>query len=245
MFGQLRGLKKTGFQGLMLYTRTKLGKPKKINVPGIETPVHFRKGSSDIPTFHQIFCFDEYGFEFKSEPKTIIDAGANVGFAALYFARRFPDAMIYSIEPEKSNFDALEKNTNQLPNVKAYKNALSNVSGQQIEIVDSGRGEWGFMTKKSEANEVVKEKVATISISEIMSANNLDSVDIVKIDIEGAEQELFENNFDWLANTRCLIIELHDRMRDKSSQNFFKAITQYDFSFANLGENLIFTNNAL
>ena len=73
---------------------------------------------------------------------------------------------------------------------------------------------------------------------------NVKKLDILKIDIEGAEHELFKNNYDtWLPNTRCLIIELHDRMRNRSSQNFFKAISKYDFSYSHQGENLVFINN--
>ena len=70
-------------------------------------------------------------------------------------------------------------------------------------------------------------------------------LDLVKIDIEGAEKELFENGYEkWLPKTRVLVVELHDRMKPGCSKSVFSAICQYDFSFSHKGENLIFTNNA-
>ena len=98
--------------------------------------------------------------------------------------------------------------------------------------------------KKLKENMNLKGSISTITIDEIMKILNVKKIDILKIDIEGAEHELFKNNYDtWLPNTRCLIIELHDRMRNRSSQNFFKAISKYDFSYSHQGENLVFINN--
>jgi hypothetical protein len=61
---------------------------------------------------------------------------------------------------------------------------------------------------------------------------------LLKIDIEGGEKQLFESNYEnWLPKTKCIIIELHDGVL-KEAQNFFKAISKYDFSYFN-SENLL------
>ena len=86
-------------------------------------------------------------------------------------------------------------------------------------------------------------KVLTINIDEILNQNNWDIVDIVKIDVEGAEKELFDSNFErWIPRTKCIIIELHDRMKKGCSKSFFKAISKYNFSCELRGENLILIN---
>ena len=75
---------------------------------------------------------------------------------------------------------------------------------------------------------------------------NFPKIDILKLDIEGSEKELFETNFeDWLPKTKILIIELHDAMKTGCSKSVFNAISKYDFSFSIKGENIIFTNNAI
>ena len=71
-------------------------------------------------------------------------------------------------------------------------------------------------------------------------------IDILKIDIEGSEKEVFQHGYaDWLPKIKVLIIELHDRMVPGASAAVFSAINQYDFSVDIKGENLVFTNNRL
>jgi hypothetical protein len=71
-------------------------------------------------------------------------------------------------------------------------------------------------------------------------------LDIVKLDIEGAEKAVFESNYeDWLPKTRLLIIELHDRMQPGSSKALFNALTRYNFSCETKWENLLLYNNDL
>jgi FkbM family methyltransferase len=225
----------------------KLKGSDKFRFENLPHPIHLRRGTSDIPTFHQIFTFRDYDIPLPFEPRTIIDAGANIGFASVYFANKFPGANIVCVEPEKSNFEILQKNIQGYANITPLKNAISNEGGTTFNVVDGGGGNWGFMTLSESATTKGKivDTVATISIGEIVAQMGFDRIDLLKIDIEGAEKELFENNYEtWLPKTRCLIIELHDGMKPGCSKSFFSAISKYDFSYRHRGENLIFTNNA-
>lgn len=219
-------------------------KGNKFNFENLTHPIHLRKGTSDIPTFHQIFTFRDYDIPLPFEPKNIIDAGANVGFAAVYFTNKYPQARIACIEPEQSNFEVLRENTQGYPNIKPFKNAIANQGGTTFNVVDSGGGNWGFMTldETATANKKVVDTVTTIGIQEIADQMGFNQIDLLKIDIEGAEKELFEKNYEsWLPKTRCLIIELHDGMKPGCSKSFFAAISKYNFSYRHRGENLIFT----
>ncbi len=214
----------------------------------IPSPIYLRKKTSDIPTFHQIFTFKDYDINLDFTPVNIIDAGANIGLAAVFFATKFPSATIVCVEPEKSNFGMIEKNTAGYSNIHPLKRAISNVTDLSLNVVDSGGGNWSFTTQSTENTITGKviDKVETISIGKIMSENKFDSIDILKIDIEGAEKELFESNYEaWLPRTRCLIIELHDGMKVGCSKSFFNAISKYDFSYKQRGENLIFINTKM
>jgi len=77
-----------------------------------------------------------------------------------------------------------------------------------------------------------------------MERFQLEEIDLLKIDIEGAEKELFSTNYEsWLPKTKVLYIELHDRYRKGTATSFFKAICQYDFSIFLGRENLICIRN--
>src|SRR5712675_1402142 len=66
-------------------------------------PIELRGRTSDINCFQKIFMHREYQSPFDISPKLIIDAGANIGLSALYFAVTYPDAIIIAIEPEIHN----------------------------------------------------------------------------------------------------------------------------------------------
>ncbi|MEK6809367.1 MAG: FkbM family methyltransferase, partial [Nanoarchaeota archaeon] len=92
--------------GLMLRQR-----PLQVRIKNVMHPLFLRPGTSDVPLLYHIFVEEEYNIKPKTKPSFIIDAGANVGFTAIYFANRFPKARIIAIEPEESNFKLLKKNT--------------------------------------------------------------------------------------------------------------------------------------
>src|SRR5271155_2886167 len=71
-----------------------------VTLPGFAHPIWLRAGCSDYFTFHQVFTDRQYEHGLSIDPTFIIDAGANVGFAAIYFARQYPRAQIISIEPD-------------------------------------------------------------------------------------------------------------------------------------------------
>ena len=220
----------------------------KINLRKIYFPIYLRKKSSDLLAFHQIFTFKEYGMNLGFVPRFIIDAGANIGLSAVFFSNKFPEAKIVAIEPEKSNFKMLEINTKDYENIVLAKRALSNYSNVSFDVVDKGYGNWGFITEIEGTKNTSKvvDTVKTITIDDILNTYNLEYLDLLKIDIEGGEKQLFDNNYEnWLPKTKCIIIELHDGITKGSSKSFFKAISKYDFSYFNRGENLLFINNAL
>lgn len=234
-------------QLLWINNLTKLGFLK-ISLRSLQFPVNLRPNSSDLKVFHQIFTFKEYGMNLGFVPRFIIDAGANIGLSAVFFSNKFPGVKIVAIEPEKSNFKMLEINTKDYENIVLAKRALSNYSNVSFNVVDKGYGNWGFIIEIEGTKNTSKvvDTVKTITIDDILNTYNLEYLDLLKIDIEGGEKQLFENNYEnWLPKTKCIIIELHDGITKGSSKSFFKAISKYDFSYFNRGENLLFINNAL
>ena len=109
-------LKTLGFINLIGYILQRIFVPKnaiiKVSIPGYAHSVYLRNCPSDTQIFTQIFLREELKIDLKLPPKTIIDGGANIGLATLYLKNNYPDATIYSIEPDHSNFKILQKNTN-------------------------------------------------------------------------------------------------------------------------------------
>ena len=115
-------------RGLLLWARLRQHVKKQplhvVQIPGLRNPVALRTKTSDVEVFHQIFVDGELEFDLHMSPSRIIDAGANVGLAAVYFSSRFPEAKILALEIESANFELLRRNTAFYANITWLKKAL-------------------------------------------------------------------------------------------------------------------------
>lgn len=195
-----------------------------------------RKNSSDMQVFMQIFVLKEYYLNFNIKPQFIVDAGANVGYSSLYFHKKYPAATIIAIEPETQNFNVLVKNTKNISNIKCMKRGLWSCK-TKLNIFNKNSGEWSYRTKQSKPGE--RHDVDTITVKELLDISKNRIIDILKIDIEGAEKEIFSKNCEWLSRVNVIIIELHDNIYKDCSKIFYQRIKKYDFKKYKNGENII------
>ncbi len=212
---------------------------KEFQLADVPHKIYARMDTSDPYVLNDIFQRREYQLpELSFAPRFIIDCGANSGYASIWFANVYPRARIIAIEPEKSNFEILEYNIRSYPQIQSIQSGIWN-KNTNLEIRDVGRGKWGMMV--TELDEPTATSFKAVTIQSILEQSGFDEIDILKIDIEGAEKEVFASGYEnWLGKVKVLIIELHDRMKRGSSKSFFKAISLYDFAFSMQGENLIF-----
>lgn len=196
--------------------------------------IYLRKKKTDILVFKKIFLDREYDFLFPDNIRTVIDAGANIGLSSIFFALKFPKARIIALEPEESNFELLQQNVMPYKNIYPLLGGINNTSGA-FGIKNKNGDHWNFMLE-SLSEEYGDGRFYTIH--EIMKLFKMETIDYLKIDIEGGEELLFKSDYDWLKKVRTLSIELHDFILPRSSNPFFKAIVEYQpFSFINYGEN--------
>ncbi|WP_209426854.1 FkbM family methyltransferase [Pararhodobacter sp. SW119] len=142
----------------------------------------------------------------------ILDAGGYIGAAAVAFARMYPKATIVTVEPSAENFALLERNIAPYPNIRAIRAAIAPESGGQIELRDRGTGAWGFSVVRTDARDSrVLETVPTVGIEDLIDAHGAGRALIAKIDIEGAEADLFRTPA-WLNRVGVMMIELHERI---------------------------------
>ncbi len=232
------------FPGLIIYLRIKILKSNKFFIPGLKHPIYLRPRTSDVHTFREIFLRNEYSISVPGKTQVIIDAGANIGFTTLFFTKRYPAAKILSLEPDRDNFELLKKNTSHYTNITPIQSALWNKEGF-IEVTDKGYGVRGFMVEESPSSESDNSMPST-TMAALLTKFSITSIDILKMDIEGSEKEVFSLDIEkWLPITKCLVIELHDRMKPGSSQAVFKALANYNFECSIRGENLVFINKDL
>lgn len=237
----LKFLKHFGFwNGAKLFLKIKTGSVKDLKVPRIRYPVTLRKGTSDIKVFYQVFVYNEYKITYPLKPKVVIDGGANVGLYTVAIKNEFPDAIVICVEPDPENFEALKKNLSVYNNIYIENAGLWN-NNTTLKVYDKyNGGKWAMIVEENEK----EGNVRGISINFLMEKYKLDSVDILKLDIETSEKQVFLDNYDdWLPKVKMMIIELHDWMEEGCSKPFFtavnKAFPKYNYSMR--GEYTIIT----
>jgi len=127
---------------------------------------------------------------------TIIDIGANAGFFTFFAASRFSDATIFSYEPIESNFRQLKRNKalNRNTRVLCFQKAVYGYSGKVSLSIDPDDS---FTTSASvfdcSDSQLEKVEVPCVTLAEIFDEHQLDRCNLLKMDCEGAEYEIFYN----------------------------------------------------
>lgn len=165
----------------------------------------------------------------------ILDLGANSGLAARYFAQNFPEARVVAVEPAADNVDAARRNLAEQSNVKVICAAAANATGAG-RLIDPARGNWGYRIELAATGEV-----ELVTVPSLIRAEGQRCVPfIIKIDIEGFEENLFAENVDWVSQFPLLMIELHDWMLPGRavSANLLRCLAPLDRDFVVVRENI-------
>jgi FkbM family methyltransferase len=227
---------------------------------GASQELYFRDGTSDYACLEQVFKFQHYSTEHfrrnsellefvrrrsvSGKRPLIVDAGANIGASAAFFAMTYPTAKIVAIEPEANNFALLLQNTKGL-NVECLNAGLSSSRGR-LKVIDPNAEEWGFRTEATHEDS----GIPSVTISDIYQRECRSGAAfpfIVKIDIEGAEADVFARDTDWFRQTPIVIVELHDWLMPKqgTTAEFLKCIAGQPRDFITAHENVFSIAHAL
>lgn len=213
-----------GVGGVLGAARGKLaGHPIEFRVHRSDLPhdLFLRVPSSDVRVYSQIFIRGEYDVEVSRPPDTIVDAGANIGLVSIYLASRFPAARILALEPERGNFALLCKNVERYPNVVPVYGALWDENAE-VDLIDPGIGPWGFRTRRRGDFGTARrlDRVPGFTLDRLMRDYGLDHLDLLKMDIEGAEVEVLRDSAGWIDRVDAIVLELHEWARDGCDQSF-------------------------
>ncbi len=180
--------------------------------------LYLRGGTSDSSVYLQVVLDDIYrDFRASLPPSSVdvvVDAGAHVGCASVMFHRSFPSARIIAIEPNRENFQLLSKNVGHRKNITCLNAALWSSDGHLSITNDSKCSTWGFTTSPiGESTGTHNQVVQARSLSSLMSEYRVEKIDLLKLDIEGAERQVFgEGVEEWLPKVRSVVVEVHERM---------------------------------
>jgi FkbM family methyltransferase len=164
--------------------------------------IYFKQPSELLHSLSEIFVHEIYKIKLPSKP-LIIDCGANIGISVLYFKRRFPESIVIAFEPDQENFEILNLNVNsfQLKNVE-LNNAAVWVENTYLNFTNDSS-----MSSKIEPENAV-------SSSSLVKATRLydiidQTIDLLKIDIEGAEYKVLLDIESKLHYVQNMFFEYH------------------------------------
>ena len=196
-------------------------KTLRLRVKEIAEPLTLRPGTSDFFVLRQVFINKEYECfsqphtaalsEFyqqalaKSQIPVIIDCGANIGLASIWYANLFPKAQIIAIEPEPGNFAILADNAAKYSNITPVRAAISDHI-TRVSLTNSGKDPWAWRANENSGTG----ELDTVTVDSVLARVTSPRLMIVKIDIEGGELELFRSHVDWCNGVPLIVFETHD-----------------------------------
>jgi len=174
---------------------------------GYVATLRLRPFAGDIFVLYEVFLDGCYHIPENLVPlndvRTIVDCGANVGITSLYFASRYPNATIFSIEPHPDNYLILQENTRSEPRIVPINAAVVGAPVSSVRMTVSEPA-WGNKLSPDESGIIVP----ALTISQLIEQHGLRQIDLLKVDIEGAEKDVFAHA-EFLLRVKFGIIELH------------------------------------
>lgn len=199
------------------------------NIKFSEYNIDLVDSKSFLSQYEEIFSKQGYKFHSDSKTPLIIDCGSNIGLSILYYKKIYPNAIIHAFEPDEKIFETLSHNIN--------KNNLKNVLLNNCAVWINN-GVLNFFNENSDGGHLINEvkdeerisKVNCISLSEYIS--NFNTIDFLKLDIEGAEYEVLVDCSKHLDKVKFIFLEFHSiGNNEKQLVELLQILINHGFSF--------------
>jgi FkbM family methyltransferase len=173
--------------------------------------------------------------------RTILDCGANIGVETLRFRLHHPQAEIMAVESDPDNFALLTSNYHNCARISVLHGAVWSKDTQlYVHRSPDGNPESSIVEETGGGP-----SVAAYSIDSLRMLRGWSQIDILKLDIEGAEHELFSGSIDWLERVNCLIFEVPDSDKPGTLQLIFEKLKGQQWNGMAIGENLVLLRHGL
>lgn len=185
--------------------------PRQVTFRVRQQKVEFVMSDKYLGAFKGVFLDREYdcAARFARPPERILDLGGNIGFGSVFFAGLFPRAKLLVVEPDPRNLPLLRTNLalNQVDAVVVPGAAGRSSGTLQLRFGDNPTCSSLSGTGLHDLADAVE--VGVLTVPEIMARAGWDHIDLLKVDIEGAEEELLAGDNDWLSRVGSILVEIH------------------------------------
>jgi FkbM family methyltransferase len=185
-----------------------------VRIGSLRPHLMMRTYGGDIFIFHEVLKEKVYQINasrLSAPPQVIVDLGANIGLTTLLLAAQFPEARFICVEPHPENVELLRHNLRCL--------------GDRAQIIHAGIADKPGTMQLSLAAEHYNAslvrggdegiEVRTITMDDLFREAGIDRIDLLKMDIEGAEALILPGRPRWLCEVDVLLAELHGKDQDK------------------------------
>lgn len=184
---------------VLLFRRPKRMRPIRLRYMGYDWQVP--DFLSFVYQLQDIYALENYRFRPTLSQPVILDCGANVGAAAIWFAQHYPNATITSYEADAGVYSHLQANL--------QRNAITKLRALHAAVWTNNQGV-AFVSQGADAGAVVAtggQRVPSIRLRDVLVQHPV--VDMLKMDIEGAETDVLLDCVPELHRVRALFVEYH------------------------------------
>jgi FkbM family methyltransferase len=203
-------------------------------VTGREATLHIRTGPdlSDWVVLCGVWAHQDYFQPIIRECRTILDAGTNIGMAAVWFKRLIPEAEVACIEPDPRNLALARLNlvANRV-NARIFECAVAPYSGRTRLGLDTDTGRSSLVDACLYTQDQFLE-VQTRRVPEILDELGWARVDLLKLDIEGMERDILADAADWLDRVGLIVLEVH---QNTSPEELSRLLRPHGWTLTKLG----------
>lgn len=192
----------------------------------------FRHYASDLFVLREVFAEQIYSFPYEERlgrpVERVLDLGSNIGLSPLYFSSLFPDAEVVCVEPVAENVAVLRRNKEA--NRRDWRIEHAAVASAPGHVTLHTNGWWSSSSTSAPVARAREEaahrpearlrrpptRVPATTVGDLIAAAGWDGADIVKMDIEGAEEDvLLHGDTAWLADVGVLVLDIHTKYVDR------------------------------
>lgn len=162
-------------------------------------------GPSFVSQYREIVVGEAYDFENARLDPVIIDGGANIGIASLWWLSRWPSARIIAFEPDPEVFAVLKHNLRHHSSVELHRAAISTARlGGKFVPEGSDAGRLAAVDGSADDDGV---SVPSVRLRDVL--DRVGPVDLLKLDIEGAETAVLHDAETRLSDVARIFVEYH------------------------------------
>jgi FkbM family methyltransferase len=172
------------------------------------TVIHYRLNKGDLWSMREVLRDECYRFPGDIHPDVIVDLGGNIGLTSMWLHNRYKPRKIVVLEPSSDNARIARENLSALNDVVVIEAAVGSTDGYAhfAAAEESNKGAVSFDKAGS---------VRVMSMNTLIKEVEINGpIDLLKVDIEGGEAELFSQNLEWLDSVEHIITEFHPDVID-------------------------------